>query len=113
MAFVVQTLQGLDYKIAVMAGAKRTGRLDHSGVFSNSFRTDKMSPYLLRRYLGRLHGKNYALLELSVESAGIWSRAAWEYRGTQPTILYGGRQLFFVFGRSGRVCLPPLVVQAY
>lgn len=94
MAFVVQTLQGLDHKIAVMAGAKRTGRLDHSGVFSNSFRTDKISPYLLRRYLGRLHGKNYALLELSVESAGIWSRAAWEHRGTQPTILYGGGELW-------------------
>ncbi|MDP3509089.1 MAG: hypothetical protein Q8T09_14030, partial [Candidatus Melainabacteria bacterium] len=67
MAFVVLTLQSLDHKVAVMAGAKRTGSLDDKGVFSNSFRTDKMSTLLLRRYLGRLHGKDYALLELSVE----------------------------------------------
>ena len=94
MAFVVLTLQSLDHKVAVMAGAKRTGSLDDKGVFSNSFRTDKMSSFLLRRYLGKLHGKDYALLELSVERAGIWSRASWEYRGTQPAVLYGGRELW-------------------
>lgn len=94
MAFVVLTLHSLDHKVAVMAGAKRTGSLDDSGVFSNSFRTDKMTSFQLRRYLGRLHGKDYALLELSVERAGIWSRAAWEYRGTQPAVLYGGRELW-------------------
>jgi hypothetical protein len=48
----------------------------------------------LRRYLSRLHGKHYDLMELSVESAGIWSRAAWEYRGTQPAVLYGGGGLW-------------------
>jgi hypothetical protein len=100
MAFIVLTLQSLDHKVAVTAGAKRTGSLDDKGVFSNSFRTEKMSSFLLRRYLGRLHGKDYALLELSVERAGIWSRASWEYRGTQPAVLYGGRELWRTHNRK-------------
>lgn len=76
--------------VATKRLAQRSYSLDDKGVFSNSFRTDEMSSFQLRRYLGRLHGKEYALLELSVECTGIWSRAAWEHRGTQSALLFGG-----------------------
>jgi len=87
--FVTQSLQVLDHRLAMMVGTKRTGRLDASGVFSNSFRSSNLTAYVLRRYLSCLHCKNYCLLELSTETGGVWSRASWEYRGVQPAILYG------------------------
>jgi hypothetical protein len=86
-AFIVETLKGLDHKVALFANVKRTGRLTSDDEWGNSFRTKSLSPEKLHAYLSHLF-KRYLLVEVGYCASSVFSRARWDGTGLIPGKYY-------------------------
>lgn len=86
-SFIVETLTGLDHKVALFANVKRTGRLTSDDDWNSSFRSESLSPEKLRAYLSHLFNP-YLCVEVGYCASGIFSRASWDVTGLIPGKYY-------------------------